>query len=269
LETICTQIAADALELPMSSIRGVFHGSTHYVRMGYGSFHSRAVVMGGSALLLAAEKLKEAACAAAAQRLGCAQAEVRYAEGGVQGPNDRTLTLAELSADGLEVEATFASPKHTYAYGTAAAHVTVDPKTGQVAVIDFTVVEDVGRIMNPMTLHGQVIGALVQGLGSSLLEELVYNENGQLLTGTLADYMIPTANDFPRLKAVRLETRRCPNNPLGAKGAGEGGIIGVGGVISNAVASALASIGVQPRELPLSPPRVWQLIQDARRTLAS
>jgi carbon-monoxide dehydrogenase large subunit len=269
LETICTQIAADALELPLSSIRGIFHGSTHCVRMGYGSFHSRAVVMGGSALLLAAERLKQAACAAAARRLGCAPEKVRFAEGGVLGPGGRTLALAELSSDGLEVEETFASPKNTYAYGAAAAHVAVDPKTGHVAVVDFTVVEDVGRIMNPSTLHGQVIGALVQGLGSSLLEELVYNEEGQLLTGTLADYMTPTASDFPSLKAVSVELRPCPNNPLGAKGAGEGGIISVGGVISNAVASALASFGAQPREMPLSPQRVWQLIQDATRKFPS
>jgi carbon-monoxide dehydrogenase large subunit len=123
--------------------------------------------------------------------------------------------------------------------------------------------------MNPSTLHGQVIGALVQGLGSSLLEELVYNEEGQLLTGTLADYMTPTASDFPSLKAVSVELRPCPNNPLGAKGAGEGGIISVGGVISNAVASALASFGAQPREMPLSPQRVWQLIQDAPRKFPS
>ncbi len=132
-------------------------------------------------------------------------------------------------------------------------------------LLDYVAVEDVGRIINPLTLHGQAIGALVQGLGGTLLEHFVYDDNGQLLTGTLADYLMPTATDFPNLRAVALEVKPSPNNPLGAKGAGEGGIIPVGGVVANAVASALASLGVEPRELPLSPPRVWQMIQASRQ----
>ena len=126
-------------------------------------------------------------------------------------------------------------------------------------------IEDVGRIINPITLHGQTVGAIVQGLGGALLEQLVYDENGQLLTGSLADYMMPTADCFPTINAIALEDKPAPHNPLGAKGAGEGGIIPVGGVIANAVASALSSLGVEPRELPLSPSRVWQLIADARK----
>jgi len=104
----------------------------------------------------------------------------------------------------------------------------------------------------------------VQGLGGALMEHLVYDADGQLLTGTLADYLLPTASDFPVIRAVALEDKPAPHNPLGAKGAGEGGIIPVGGVIANAVAAALKSLGVQPRELPLSPPRVWAMIN--RRT---
>ena len=114
------------------------------------------------------------------------------------------------------------------------------------------------------TLHGQCVGAIVQGLGGALMEHLVYDADGQLLTGTLADYLMPTASDFPIIRAVALEDKPAPHNPLGAKGAGEGGIIPVGGVIANAVAAALKSLGVQPRELPLSPPRVWAMIDDAR-----
>src|SRR5207302_178977 len=124
-------------------------------------------------------------------------------------------------------------------------------------------VEDVGRIINPLTLHGQCIGAVVQGLGGALLEHFVYDEHGQLLTGSFADYLMPTASDFPSIRAVALELKPSPNNPLGAKGAGEGGIIPVGGVVANAVAAALASLAVEPRELPLSPPRVWQLVREA------
>ena len=131
-------------------------------------------------------------------------------------------------------------------------------------MIDYVAVEDVGRIVNPMTLHGQGIGAIVQGLGGAFLEHLVYDEDGQLLTGSLADYLLPTASDFPTIRAVALEEKPSPHNPLGAKGAGEGGIIPVGGIIGNAVANALSSFGVEPRELPLSPARVWHLIQTAR-----
>jgi aerobic carbon-monoxide dehydrogenase large subunit len=127
------------------------------------------------------------------------------------------------------------------------------------------VVDDVGRIINPLTLHGQVIGAAVQGLGSVLSEEIVYDRNGQLLVGSLADYMIPVATDYPQLHAISLELHPSPNNPLGAKGAGEGGIIPVGGAVANAVAAALRPLGVEPRALPLTPARVWQLIREAKK----
>jgi carbon-monoxide dehydrogenase large subunit len=175
------------------------------------------------------------------------------------------VTLAMLAEQGIAVEGTYASNKRTYSYGAHAAHVAVDPKTGHVELLDYVGVEDVGRIVNPGTLHGQALGAIVQGLGGTFLEHLVYDEHGQLLTGSLADYLMPTASDFPRIEVVALELKPAPHNPLGAKGAGEGGIISVGGVVANAVAAALSSLGVEPHELPLSPPRVWQLIQAAKQ----
>jgi carbon-monoxide dehydrogenase large subunit len=165
--------------------------------------------------------------------------------------------LSALAGDGISSEGTYSSKKRTYSYGAHAAHVAVDPGTGHVALIDYMAVEDVGRIINPLTLHGQTVGAIVQGLGGALLEHLAYDENGQFLAGSLADYLLPTASDFPVIRAHALEEHRAPHNPLGAKGAGEGGIIPVGGVIANAVANAL---GVEPNTLPLSPPRVWGLI---------
>jgi len=145
------------------------------------------------------------------------------------------------------------------------AHVAVDARTGGVTVLDYVVVDDVGRIINPETLHGQVVGAAVQGLGSTFTEEIAYDEHGQLLVASLADYLVPLASDYPSVRAVSLEAHPSPNNPLGAKGAGEGGIIPVGGALSNAVAAALSSLDVEPRVLPLTPSRVWQLIQDARK----
>jgi carbon-monoxide dehydrogenase large subunit len=226
LETVMAQIAADALSVPLEKVR-VFHGSTTYVKEGFGAFHSRSVVMGGSAILDAASRLKE--------------------------------------SGGKSAEGSFANHHHTYSYGTAAAHVAVDPRTGHVELLDYVMVEDVGRVINPLTAQGQAIGAVVQGLGGTFLEHLQYDEHGQFLTASLADYLLPLATDFPRIRAIVTGNHPSPNNPLGAKGAGEGGIVPVGGVIANAIAAALAPLGVEPRDLPLSPPRLWQLIQDARK----
>lgn len=262
LETVCAQIAADALEIPIDRIRGVFHGSTDYVSEGVGSFSSRSVVMGGSAIVAAAERLRDALKAAAAERLGCAKDDVTIDDKGVIGPGRPALPLCDFA--GISAEGVFASNKRTYSYGAHAAHVAVDPKTGHVRLIDYVAVEDVGRIINPLTLHGQCIGAVVQGLGGAFLEHFIYDEQGQLLTGSLADYMMPTASDFPNIRAIALEDKPSPNNPLGAKGAGEGGVIPVGGVIANAIAAALAPLGVEPCDLPLSPERVWQLINAAK-----
>jgi aerobic carbon-monoxide dehydrogenase large subunit len=258
VETVFAQIAADALEVPIERIREVQHGSTAILSDGYGAYHSRSVVMGGSALLDAVEKFRAAVCAAAAPRLGCEPAAVKIGADKVFGPDGRSVPLAELA--GITTEGAFLNKKHTYTYGAHAAHVAVDPKTGHVRIVDYVAVEDVGRIINPMTLKGQVIGSLVQGLGGVFLERLVYDEHGQLLTGSLMDYLLPTASDFPNLRSVTTELKPSPINPLGAKGAGEGGIIAAGGVIANAVANALSGFGVEPRELPLSPPRVWELI---------
>lgn len=261
VETVFAQIAADALELPMTRINQVLHGSTDYVAQGYGSFSSRSIVMGGNAIMDAAGKLRTLIREAAAKRLGCEPNAITIDQGVALGPNRATIELKEFA--GLTADGTFASEKRTYSYGAHAAYVSVDARTGHVALIDYVAVEDVGRIVNPLTLHGQCIGAVVQGLGGAFLEHFIYDDDGQLLTGSFADYLMPTASDFPQIRAIALEDKPSPLNPLGAKGAGEGGIIPVGGVVANAVAAALASLGVQPRELPLSPPQVWQLICDA------
>jgi carbon-monoxide dehydrogenase large subunit len=270
LETAFAQIAADALEVPLDRIRGVLHGSTAYVSDGYGAYHSRSVVMGGSAILAAADKLRAAIRAQAAERLGCAPAEVEIVEGEkAVAPNGRSVALRALSGAGISAEGAFLNKKHTYTYGAHAAHVAVDPKLGHVDLIDYVVVEDCGRIINPLTVHGQAIGSVVQGLGGAVMEHLQYDEDGQLLTGSLADYLIPTASDFPSIRAVVLEEHPSPINPLGAKGAGEGGIIAAGGVMANAIADALRDLGVEPRELPLTPSRIWELVQAGRNSAQS
>jgi carbon-monoxide dehydrogenase large subunit len=266
VETIFAQIAADALEIPVERIRHVHHGSTAYVSDGYGAYHSRSTVMGGSALLAATDNFLATLREAAAKKLGCDAAAVKLDSDKVSAPGGKSLALKEFA--GLTAEGAFLNKKHTYSYGAHAAHVTVDPKIGRIEIVDYVVVQDVGRAINPLTLRGQVIGSLVQGLGGAVLEDLKYDEQGQILTGSLADYLLPTATDFPNLRCIVLDEHPSPINPLGAKGAGEGGIIAAGGAMANGVANALSSLGVQPRQLPLSPAYIWELVQSGQRKAA-
>ena len=265
LETVFAQIAGDALALPFECFR-ILHGSTTLVTEGFGTYHSRAVVMGGSAIVEAAKKLQQALREAAAAQFACNADEVKVADGRVT-KGDRSLTFAELAAKAgkFTVEATFSNNVRTYSYGAHAAHVAVDDRTGHVEVLDYVAVEDVGRAINPAIVHGQALGALVQGLGGVFLDHLIYDEEAQLLNASLADYLVPTATDFPNVRGVTLELRPSPSNPLGAKGAGEGGIVAVAATIGNAVASALSTLGVEPKALPLTPPALWRLIEEARR----
>ena len=266
VETVFAQIAADALEIPIERIRHVHHGSTSYVSDGYGAYHSRSTVMGGSAVLDAANNFHAAIRTAAAKRLACDASAIKIGEDVVSGPDGKSFPLSELA--GLSAEGAFLNKKHTYSYGAHAAHITVDPKLGRIEIIDYVLVQDVGRAVNPLTLRGQMIGSLVQGLGGAVLEHLQYDEDGQFLTGSLADYLLPTASDFPNLRCVILEDHPSPINPLGAKGAGEGGIIAAGGAIANAVANALQSFGAEPRQLPLTPTYIWELVQAGQRKAA-
>ena len=175
----------------------------------------------------------------------------------------KCIGLALRLALGLAAEVEFVNHHHTFAYGAAAAHVAVDPRTGKVDLIDYFTLEDLGRVINPLTARGQAVGAAVQGLGGVFLENLYYDADGQLLSGTLADYMMPTATDFPSVRAEAIGLCPSPHTPLGAKGGGEGGVIPVGGVIVNAIAAALVTMKIDPKELPLTPEALWSLIQSA------
>jgi carbon-monoxide dehydrogenase large subunit len=221
IETIFAQIACDALELPLDRIRPVGHGSTNLLKGGGGSFSSRSTVMAGSAIVEAAEKLKAEIRKAAAAKLGCAASDIDIRDGQARGPAGEEVDFGSLAGDIAAVDALYTNPKRTYSYGAHAVHVTVDPGTGGIKVLDYVAVEDVGRIINPATLHGQCTGAIVQGLGGALMEHLLYDDDGQLLTGTYADYLLPTASDFPSIRVFALEDKPSPSNPLGAKGAGD------------------------------------------------
>ncbi|MEW6122308.1 MAG: xanthine dehydrogenase family protein molybdopterin-binding subunit [Pseudomonadota bacterium] len=266
IETVHAQVAADALGLPPERIR-VLHGSTTLLHEGFGTYHSRAVIMGGSAILDAARKLRAALLEAAAVHLGLPNTELTVADGRVTAASGAGVDFATLAGQArFTAEGTFENGNtRTYSYGAHAAHVAVDARTGDVELLDYVAVEDVGVAVNPMIVHGQAIGAIVQGLGGVFLDHLIYDSEGQLLNGSLADYLVPTATDFAHVRAVTLELRRSPSNPLGAKGAGEGGIVAVAAAAANAVAAALRPLGVAPNHLPLTPPRLWQLLQEARR----
>jgi carbon-monoxide dehydrogenase large subunit len=241
-ETTMAQILSEELKVPVHGIR-VFHGSTSFVPNGFGTYHSRAIVMGGSAILLAARKLRAALEAKTGQPFERIDLE-RYA--------------------GEEAMATFEQTKRTYTYGAHLAHVAVDPETAQVEVVRFLAVEDVGRAVNPLIVHGQALGAAVQGLGATFLDEFKYADDGQLITGSLADYLLPIATDFPSVEALTFEDSPSKLNPLGVKGAGEGGIVAVGGAVANAVAHALAPLGVEITALPLSLDNLAAAIRRAR-----
>ena len=208
-----------------------------------------------------------------------AAAEDLVVEGGavhVRGAPDRTVAFRELARaavpgppgmePGLHAAHFFEAPKMTYPYGTHVAVVEVDADTGCVKLLRYAIAYDIGRAVNPMIVDGQLVGALAQGIGGALFEELVYDEQGQLLTSTFMDYLVPTAMEMPESTAVRiLEETPTPLNPLGVKGAGEGGSSGCGAAIANAVADALAPLGVPITALPLSPDRLSALIRAARK----
>ena len=274
-ETSFAQILADQLGFPMSAI-DVFHGSTTYVKKGWGTYHSRSAVMGGGAIVLASNKLREQVIELIARRNNLSSAALQWEAGAVVSTDDRSIvaTLAELGVQSaqdpeirqaVQAEMVYSSSELTYTFGTQIAHVAVDPDTAAIEVLRFLTVEDVGRMINPAIVHGQSIGATVQGLGGTLLDHLIYDENGQLLTGSFADYLMPTATDFPNVEAISLEQSKALNNPLGVKGAGEGGIAAVGGAVANAVDDALRSLGVCVRDLPLSPDKISALIRQARQ----
>jgi aerobic carbon-monoxide dehydrogenase large subunit len=260
LETTLAQVAADTLRLPFDRIK-ILHGSTTYLREGFGTFASRSMVVGGSAVKSACDNLLLAIRSAATERLGFPNEQIEITDNMVRA-GEKAVALAEFA--GVEADGTFSTTIRTYSYGAHACHVAVDPGTGDVEILDYVAIEDVGRVINPHIVHGQAIGALVQGLGGAFMEQVVYDENGQILSTSLADYLTPVASDFPNIRAITMELRPSKTNPLGAKGAGEGGMVAVAAATANAVAAALAPLGIEIRELPLSPANLWKLLKNAR-----
>jgi hypothetical protein len=211
---------------------------------GYGAFASRSTVPGGSAVFEATNALLAKIRVAAGARLGAAE-QVELADGRAGAPDGRSLAFGELAAVGVRVTTAFGNDNRlTYTYGSAAARVAVDPGTGDVELLDCLVVEDVGRIVNPLTLHGQAIGGMVQGLGRRIPPSTSsMTQKGSCCLATSPTTLIPTATDFPKIRAIALENHRSPSNPLGVKGADEGAIIPIGGLMAKAVAMPILRRG--------------------------
>ena len=278
-ETVMAQICADSLSVPMEDVR-IFHGSTDYIPASIGTFGSRASVMAGSAIHMSCQTLRARILSLAASYMDTQPEVIDLRHGLVTlrdgGADGRTLTLqqvAELAESqqrfddpdtALDATEYFRIEEWTYSYGSHAAHVAVDPETGKLEVLQYVVVEDVGRCINPLTMHGQSVGGAAQGIGGALLEELVYDESGQLLSGTLMDYLLPTSTDIPNIDTVITEEAPSPLNPLGVKGAGEGAILATGAALGNAVAHALSPFGVHISSLPLSPGNIRRWIREAQ-----
>jgi carbon-monoxide dehydrogenase large subunit len=278
-ETTMAQICADSLRVAIDGIT-VLHGSTDSMPFGVGTFGSRGTVMAGNAVHLACQKLLGKMLAVAGRYLGTDTDQLEFRDGRIyrQGAAGKPLlglddlvrlagptSRYNMDEPGLEATAYFNSDQLTYSYGSHVAYVVVDPETGKIEVRRYVVVEDIGRCINPLIVHGQTVGAAVQGIGATVLEELVYGENGQLLSGTFMDYLLPTSTDAPAIDSIILEEAPSPLNPLGVKGAGEGGIVATGAALANAVSHALAPLGIQITELPLSPNHLRALIREKAR----
>ena len=276
-ETVLAQICADSLSVPIEDVT-IFHGSTDYIPASIGTFGSRATVMAGSAIHMSCQTLRARILSLAASYLDTAPEALDLRHGVVAlkdaSAGQSTLTLQQVAALGesqrqfddpetaLDATEYFRIEEWTYSYGSHAAHVAVDAETGKLEVLRYVVVEDVGRCINPLTMHGQSVGGAAQGIGGAMLEELVYDAGGQLLSGSLMDYLLPTSQDIPNIETVITEEAPSPLNPLGVKGAGEGAILATGAALGNAVANALSSFGVQVNTMPLSPDNIRRWIAE-------
>ena len=258
LETCLAQIAADALGIGHERVV-VRHGDTDLIPHGVGSFASRGTVMAGNAVHAAVGELRARVLERAAPLLGARPGDLSVdLDGVVRSAGGRACALADLAAEpGLEAVHYFRCGRMAYSHGVTVARVRVDTATGQVAPERIWLLYDVGRVVNPAMVAGQIEGGIAQGLGGALLEELRYDETGQLLSGSFMDYLLPGTADAPSIVHRNLDRSPSPRNPLGVKGAGEVGIAGVGGAIANAVADALGDADAEADGLPLTPERVW------------
>ncbi|MBM3585574.1 MAG: xanthine dehydrogenase family protein molybdopterin-binding subunit [Alphaproteobacteria bacterium] len=281
-ETTFAQIVADKLGIPIENVE-IVHGDTDRIPFGMGTYGSRSLAVGGSALVKAIDKVIAKGKKIAAHQLEASEADIEFKDGVFRvAGTDKQKAIGEIALSayvphnfphettepGLD-ESAFYDPKNfTFPSGCHIAEVEVDPETGTTKVLRFVAVDDFGNIINPMIVEGQVHGGITQGIGQALTENCVYDaQSGQLLTGSFMDYCMPKADDVPSFE-VSTNVVPCTHNPLGVKGCGEAGTIGAAAAVINALLDALKPLGVKEFDMPASPHRVWQAIQNASRKAA-
>ena len=276
-ETTFAQIVAGELGVSPDDVK-VIHGDTDNTPMGWGTYGSRTTAVGGAALALAARKIRDKAMIIAAHLLEAAVEDMEYDDGKffVKGSPDSAKTIQDIALmanvawnmpegveAGLEATSFYDPPNFVFPYGAHLAVVEVDPETGNVDLKRYVAVDDCGPQINPVIVEGQVHGGIVQGIGQALWEEGVYDDDGQLLTGSMLDYALPRADRLPDIE-VHSTVTPSPHHPLGVKGIGEAGTIASTAAVYNAVIDALQPLGVDCVNMPLTPERVWRSIQDAQ-----
>ncbi|MEO1260647.1 MAG: molybdopterin cofactor-binding domain-containing protein [Bacteroidota bacterium] len=271
-ETTFAQVVADKFGIPLEDVE-IVHGDSDSVAFGMGTYGSRSLAVGGSAIVKSIEKVIEKGTKIAAHKLECAEADLEFADGKwtVKG-SDKSIAFGDVSLtayvphdypEGLEPGLDFSSfydpANFTYPFGAHIAIVEIDKETGKVTLKRFIAVDDVGNVINPMIVDGQIHGGLAQGIGQAICEGTIFDESGQLLNGTYMDYVMPRADDLPSFETARTTTP-CPHNPLGVKGAGEAGCIGATPAVVNAVMDALAPYGIHDIQMPVTSQKVWNII---------
>lgn len=274
--TSWSQIAADVLGVPFDDVQ-VVHGDTRAAPQGMDTYGSRSLVVGGTAVHHAATKVVDKARKVAAHLLEASEGDLEFTDGvfSVKGSPDARRTIQEIAfetftshdlPDGVEPSINaghLTDPENfSYPHGTHLCAVEVDTETGQTRIRSYVGVDDVGRVVNPMIVEGQVHGGLAQGIAQALYEEAVYDDEGNLVSGTMADYLVPSAPDLPEFVTDRTETP-ATSNPLGVKGVGEAGTIASTPAVVGAVVDALRPLGVRDLRMPCTPERVWQALEEA------
>ena len=278
-ETTFAQIVGSELGVDPQDVK-VFHGDTDNTPMGWGTYGSRTTAVGGAALALTARKIRDKAKVIAAHLLEAAVEDMDYEDGKffVKGAPDQSKTITDIALmanvawnmpegveAGLEASTFYDPPNFTFPFGAHLAVVEVDAETGAVTLKRYVALDDCGPQINPVIVEGQVHGGVVQGVGQALWEEAVYDEGGQLVTGSMLDYALPRADLLPDIEVLSTVTPS-PHHPLGVKGIGEAGTIASTAAVYNAVMDALRPLGVTSIRMPLTPQRVWQAIQDAKQS---
>ena len=279
-ETTMAQVCAQGLGVPYDYVT-LHGGNTDLMPHGGGTNASRQAVMGGSAVFLAAQELQQKILRIAAGYLDVDPEELEMEMGqlyrkasrveGALLDIGRVLELASPTSQynqgevGLEATHYFRSTMLPHSYGSHVAHITVDPETGKIDILRYVMADDVGHIINPIVARGQLVGGAAQGIGATILEELAYDDNGQPLCTTYMDFLTAASTEVPDLEVIELDLAPSPHNPLGVKGVGESGIVATGAVLANAVSNALSSLGVQVRDMPLSPSYIRDLIGESER----